>query len=185
MTECANQIGTTRTHLDDARRLWLDVQPSRQWEKTHRFGTPENFSLVILFGKMPLEPCTNDREKSVHLVAGETVPFRDTVPFFDATATACRGRVLRDEYGMVSPRRLSAVVTRARRGHPLAKDLVSMFHDGGETTSPERCELAAFQAELFPKIIPGEPFEHGSRRERLLVRDDAIAHATLAVCSRY
>jgi hypothetical protein len=77
----------------------------------------------------------------------------------ETPATARRRRVLRDEYRMIPPRRLTSIVARLRRRETLRNKIRRLLHDMPDSPSVEVREVFALQVKLAAKCGLGEAFE--------------------------
>src|SRR5947199_4812137 len=79
------------------------------------------------------------------------MPLRDSVRFLEAPAATRRRGVLRDEDGMVAPRRLPAVIVRLGGRNTLADEVARLLHHMRQPPGLQIGELAIAQRELAPE----------------------------------
>src|SRR4051812_4106053 len=91
------------------------------------------------------------------LLGRQRMPLRDAVRLLQTAAAAGRGRVLRDEYGVIAPRRLPAVVARLSRREPLVDEARRLLHHALDPPCFEVRALAAGEPELAAEARRRQP----------------------------
>lgn len=109
--------------------------------------------------QIPVDPSHDEIGQSVHLGIGQRPTFGNAMPFLDASAAACRRRMLGGEHRVPAPRRLPAVVGRLRLAHACAQHLMRMPVDDMSALVARIRPISLAQHELRTELRFAEPHE--------------------------
>src|SRR5690349_6517878 len=133
---------------DACRRATHGAHPASPPTVSRRHEVHSAWGATVRGGEIQLDPTADDVDGVGLLLARELATLGDPVPALEACPAAGRGRVLGDEHGMATVRRLLAVLGGRRGSEPRGQELPGVRPHDLHATQLDRCGLTATQVEL-------------------------------------